>query len=291
MGQMTNDGNRFVMFLTIMVTVAITTASQYLLVEINWMKPNDKRTAALVNMMLLASSALFNGFIIQLGDLPVYLQWVPFLMLSYWGFVATLINDIGGFGLECNGSVLECATKTGDTVVKQLKYDDRDVFMCLFVLLVMTFVYMLSGVLVFYFKYVRNYGAGLKREESKEIKQAQKEWYEYCKQYQEEQAGEVGEGEMEMKDGILSPKNIKKQISTIDAVLTSGTPKIKRQTSQATLQRKTSALNTNGMLQRQTSNPQNTLGSQNSNPFQRVHDVECGSRAGQRKRRACLTRN
>jgi ABC-type multidrug transport system ATPase subunit len=67
--------DRVLMYLLIMTMVAVTTATQYLLVEIYFMKPDDKRTGALVNIALLSMSALFNGFIIQLKDLPVYLAW------------------------------------------------------------------------------------------------------------------------------------------------------------------------------------------------------------------------
>lgn len=56
-------------------------------VEIYFMRPDDKRTGALVNIALLSLAALFNGFIIQLKDLPIYLSWIPVCMLSYWGFV------------------------------------------------------------------------------------------------------------------------------------------------------------------------------------------------------------
>ena len=59
-------------------------------------------------------------------------------MMSYWGFVGVLINDLHDFTLPCTASELACSARTGDTVIKALHYSDRDPTICLLVLLIMT---------------------------------------------------------------------------------------------------------------------------------------------------------
>jgi hypothetical protein len=168
LGQMHNELDQVRMYLLLITMCGVCTAVQYLMVEIYFMKPNDKRTGALVNIALLSLSALFNGFIIQLKDLPIYLSWLPYCMLSYWAFVGTLLNDLTGFTLTCTASILECSARTGDALIKSLKYDDRDLFQCLFALLIMTGLFLFIGILFFFFRWVSPIGSGLKRIHTEE---------------------------------------------------------------------------------------------------------------------------
>ncbi|KAH9260235.1 hypothetical protein BASA81_001404 [Batrachochytrium salamandrivorans] len=177
LSKMHNEADQVRMFLLLVTMCSVTVATQYLMVEIYFMKPDDKRTGALVNIALLAMSAIFNGFIIQLKDLPVYLQWIPYIMLSYWSFVGILVNDLSGFTLPCDASVLECSARSGDAMVKSLKYDDRDLYQCLFALLIMTGAFQLLGILFFFFRWVSPIGSGLKRVGSKETSLDYEQFY------------------------------------------------------------------------------------------------------------------
>ena len=170
LGRMNDDDNQVRLYLVILVMCAVSTAAQYLMVEVYFMRPDDKRTGALVNIALLSMSALFNGFIIELQDLPVYLRWVPYLMVSYWAFAGVLINDLAGFELFCDASVLECSTQTGDAIVKGLNFDNRDLYQCLFALLILVGVFLIGSVLIFFFKWVHHpLGEGMKRRTNQEI--------------------------------------------------------------------------------------------------------------------------
>jgi ABC-type multidrug transport system ATPase subunit len=212
LGRMTNEGSRFQTYLLMMVMTAITTANQYLMVEIYFMKPDDKRTGALVNIALLSLAALFNGFIIQLNDLPVYFRWVPITMLSYWGFVGNLINDIQGFSIECHASQLECAARSGDTVIRGLKYDDRDIAMCLFSLLCMTAITLFLSTNIFFWKYVYKFGNGLTRKTSKELRTKEEEFKSRARELQRLRDANGG-GSTSTMNAVLETGKLAKQNS------------------------------------------------------------------------------
>ncbi len=153
--------NRFGVFMLIMVLTSFVVICQNVLVEVD---RDDLRTAAMLQIGLLGLGALFNGFIVQINDLPVYFSWVPYIMVTYWSFVATLINDLGNFTLPCPAptSVLECAARTGDVIIRSLAYDNRDVYICILALTGFVVLFRAGAVLDFYLRYVRNRGNTMK---------------------------------------------------------------------------------------------------------------------------------
>jgi hypothetical protein len=106
-------------------------------------------------------------------------------MLSYWGFVAILINDLRLFTLPCSASELECAARTGDNLIRTLRYDNRDVYMCLFALYAMTIICVVLGFAVFFVKYVQKLGAGLKHKTSPELEKDMQDFIVEAKKLQE----------------------------------------------------------------------------------------------------------
>jgi len=164
LGGLNPDIERFLMYMLIMTLTSYVCICQNVLIEVD---RDDLRTAALVQIALLCAGALFNGFIVQVDDLPVYMSWVPYVMLSYWSFVGTLINDFSGY-IMCNPtdySVLECAIRTGDNFIRLYSYENRDVYICLMVLVLMSVVFRISAIVDFFLRYVvnRGQGQGLKR--------------------------------------------------------------------------------------------------------------------------------
>lgn len=170
MGKLNTDkSERFPLFLLLLVLVAICVISQNTLVEIDRIRNGgisgpDLRQAALINMSLLSLGALFNGFIIPLDDIPPFLQWVPYLMLTFWGFVGILVNNFRDFTYDCDVNVLECATRTGDSLIVEFSYDNIDVFQAMAALCGLIIFYHILGVLDFYLRFVR-VKSTIKREE------------------------------------------------------------------------------------------------------------------------------
>jgi hypothetical protein len=140
-------------FLLLMSLISMACITQNLLIEIY---ARDSRHASLMQVGVLGLGALFNGFIVRLSDLPVYFQWLPYVLLNYWGFVGTLVNDFAGVSFPCDSvSELECSTETGDNVVRAFGFDDRDVPSCLIALTGITITLHLLGLVVFYIRHVR----------------------------------------------------------------------------------------------------------------------------------------
>ncbi|GBG30839.1 ABC transporter G family member 22 [Hondaea fermentalgiana] len=162
LGGMNPALERFGLFLLIMTLTSFVVLCQNVLIEID---RDDVRVAAMLQIGVLGLGALFNGFIVKLDDLPVYLSWVPYTMVTYWSFVATLINDLSGESLPCDLTRLECAARTGDVVLRSLSYDNRDVYICILILIVFVFVFRILAVVDFYVRYVRKRGDRLKRKE------------------------------------------------------------------------------------------------------------------------------
>jgi len=159
----------FANYCVLMVLVAVAVTVQNTTVEIDRIRrggegSDDSRQAILINMSLLSLGTIFNGFIIQLKDIPVFLQWFPYIMLSYWGFVGALVNNFTSFRFPCDDcSAIENAQRSGDNYVKQFQYDDRDVYQCIFALLVLVFVLHLLSVVDYYLRFVYSSGDQLKR--------------------------------------------------------------------------------------------------------------------------------
>ena len=151
--------DRFLIFLVLIVLIAHVCISSNVLVEID---RDNLRAAALVNVAYVGLGALFNGFIIQLRDLPVYLSWLPYIMVTYWGFAGILVNDFTGETFKCTSSVLECATRTGDVFIVAFSFDAVDPYVSMLALLIMIIIFRTCAVADFFFRYVRGRGKGLK---------------------------------------------------------------------------------------------------------------------------------
>jgi len=161
MGQLNYSPEIFLNFMLIMILVGISVVVQNTTVEIDRIRRggesgDDTRQATRINMSLLAMSALFNGFIINLNDLPVYLQWVPSTMLSYWGFVGVLVNNFAGNALPCDASELECVQRTGDNWIRSFNYENRDVSQCILALMLLILILHGLSTLIFYMRFARN---------------------------------------------------------------------------------------------------------------------------------------
>lgn len=144
---------RLLNFVVLCLLVAYTTTCLNVLIET---QIDNMERAAIAQVFVLGIGALFNGFIINLSDLPFWLSWLPYIMLSFWGFVGVLINELGKFSLPCDintFSVLECTLRTGDIVIRGLNYDDFDVTLCMAVLILMIFAFRIAAFLNFYYKY------------------------------------------------------------------------------------------------------------------------------------------
>jgi len=169
MGKLNPDMDRFILFVLLLVLVAITVIAQNTFVEIDRIRMGgagpDVRDAAIVNMFFISVGALFNGFIIQLKDIPQYLSWVPYCMLTFWGFVGILVNNFLDFRYPCDISTLECAQRTGDNFVREFQYDDFNVYQCILALCVILTIFHILSVLDFWFRFVRK-GSTLTREDS-----------------------------------------------------------------------------------------------------------------------------
>jgi len=159
MGYFFREPEVFVNYALIMILTAIAVAAQNTTTEVFFIDRGgdgnpDTRTAALINMSLLALSALFNGFIISLSDIPIYLQWFPYIMITFYSFVGLFINSLGPFELECGASELECAQRTGANFVRSFSYDTFDLYLCIFALFCMVIGFQLVSWFGFYFIHV-----------------------------------------------------------------------------------------------------------------------------------------
>lgn len=160
MGNLNTDKpERFPLFLVLLVLVATCVIAQNTFVEIDRIRRGgisgpDLRQAALVNMTLLSMGAIFNGFIIPLDDIPPYLQWVPNVMLTYWGFVGILVNNFRDFEFPCDVSVLECATRTGDSFIVEFGYEVLDVYQAILGLSLLILFFHIFGTLDFFLRFV-----------------------------------------------------------------------------------------------------------------------------------------
>jgi Na+-transporting methylmalonyl-CoA/oxaloacetate decarboxylase gamma subunit/phage shock protein PspC (stress-responsive transcriptional regulator) len=67
--------------------------------------------------------------------------------------------------------------------VRGLQYDNRDVFMCLFALLIMTGLFFFFSVLIFFFKWVNPMGTGIKRRTNKEMKEEEQLFIQRARDY------------------------------------------------------------------------------------------------------------
>ena len=152
-GGLSLDPARLINFIVLCLLVAYTTTCLNVLIET---QIDNIERAAIAQVFVLGIGALFNGFIINLSDLPFWLSWLPYIMLSFWGFVGVLINELGRFSLPCDlneFSVLECTLRTGDIVIRGLNYDDFDVTLCMAVLILMIFAFRIAAFLNFYYKH------------------------------------------------------------------------------------------------------------------------------------------
>jgi ABC-type multidrug transport system ATPase subunit len=161
MGNMYFTPEVFFNYVLLMVLTSTAVVVQNTTVEIDRIRRGgeysaDTRQAVLINMSLLALSALFNGFIIKIPDIPTYLRWVPYCMLSYWAFVGVLINNFNGNSFSCSASALECATRTGDNWIRSFQYDDRDVYQCMLALLVLIVGLHYVSIVDFYLRFAYN---------------------------------------------------------------------------------------------------------------------------------------
>lgn len=158
-GGMYPAADRFFLYLLLLILIAHVCVCANTLVEID---RDNLRAAALVNAAYVGLGALFNGFIIRISDLPVYLSWLPYIMVTYWGFAGILINDFTGDMFGCKASVLECATRTGDVVLVQFSFDTIDPFVSILALLIMILLFRSLAVVDFFLRYIRGRGAGMR---------------------------------------------------------------------------------------------------------------------------------
>lgn len=158
-GGMFPDPERFFRYLFLLILLAHVCISWNVMVEID---RNNLRTAALVNVAYVGLGALFNGFIIRIRDLPVYLTWLPYVMVTYWAFAGVLVNDFTGDTFGCEASILECATRTGDVVIVTFSFSEIDPFVSMLAMCIMAIVFRSFAVLDFFLRYVRGRGSGLK---------------------------------------------------------------------------------------------------------------------------------
>ncbi|KAH9253890.1 hypothetical protein BASA81_008014 [Batrachochytrium salamandrivorans] len=158
-GGMYPTADRFFLYLLLLILIAHVCVCANTLVEID---RDNLRAAALVNAAYVGLGALFNGFIIRISDLPVYLSWLPYIMVTYWGFAGILINDFTGDMFGCKASVLECATRTGDVVLVQFSFDTIDPFVSILALLIMIVVFRSLAVVDFFLRYIHGRGAGMR---------------------------------------------------------------------------------------------------------------------------------
>jgi hypothetical protein len=158
-GGMYPDPGRFVLYLVLLILIAHVCICSGVLAEVD---RDNLRAAALVNVAYTGLGALFNGFIIRISDLPVYLSWLPYIMVTYWGFAGILVNDFSGDGFGCDASVLECATRTGDIVLLQFSFETVDPYFSILIMIGMVLVFRSLAVLAFFLRYVRGRGSGMK---------------------------------------------------------------------------------------------------------------------------------
>jgi len=158
-GGMSPHLDQFLLYLLMVVLIAHVCISQNVAVEVD---RDNLRAAALVNVAYVGLGALFNGFIIRIRDLPVFLSWLPYVMVTYWGFAGIIINDFRGEGFGCQSNVLECATRTGDVIIVALAFDSIDSYIAILVLVALVFSFRGFTIFNFYMRYVRGKGKGLK---------------------------------------------------------------------------------------------------------------------------------
>jgi len=158
-GGMFPNGVRFALFLIMIIILAHVCVSANVAVEID---RNNLRAAALVNVCYIGLGALFNGFIIQVSDLPVYLSWLPYVMITYWGFAGILVNDFAGNRFGCTQSILECATQTGDVVIVEFSFENIDPFVTMLACLLLSILFRTCAVTDFFLRFIRGRGTGLK---------------------------------------------------------------------------------------------------------------------------------
>ena len=161
-GGMLPFASNFFLYLLLLILVAHVCISWDVMVEID---RDNLRAAALVNVSYVGLGALFNGFIIQISDLPVYLSWLPYCMVTYWGFAAILVNEFAGNTFNCQGSVLDCALQTGDVFIVTLNFEHVDPFVSALVLCLMSILFRSLAIMDFFLRYVQGRGKGLKRIE------------------------------------------------------------------------------------------------------------------------------
>ncbi|GBG26845.1 ABC transporter ATP-binding protein, putative [Hondaea fermentalgiana] len=155
-----DSGTSLMNFLVLMMLTSIAVTAQNTMVEIFIIERGgesapDTRKAALVNMSLLALAAVMNGFIINLKDIPPFLGWVTYLMVTFYSFGGTLINALGNRIIVEEGvSVLEQAQRAGSNIVRQFEFDDFDITTCIFALLCIVLAYHIISFFAFFFLYV-----------------------------------------------------------------------------------------------------------------------------------------
>eukprot|EP00924_Labyrinthula_sp_SR-Ha-C_P004664 augustus_masked-scaffold_1-processed-gene-7.41-mRNA-1 protein AED:0.41 eAED:0.41 QI:0/0/0/0.33/1/1/3/0/1461 len=142
---------RALVFAVLISLIGLATTALNVLIQID---RDNVRAAGTLQVGFVALGALFNGFIIPLDALPSYYSWLPYTMPAFYGLVGVVVNQFSGFELPCDATVLECLTRTGDVIIRALRYDDLDIFICVLLLLILFFLFRVLSIIDFFTRYV-----------------------------------------------------------------------------------------------------------------------------------------
>jgi len=205
LGGISRDQVRAVNFFILVLMTGYCTTCQNVLVQID---VQNVRLGASIQIGLLAVGSLFNGFIVQLDQLPPYFKWIPYIMLSFYGFAGALLNELSDFSLPCSGGELECGVRTGDVILRILSYDSLDVYICMVCLMAMIIIFRILAAADFYYRFGRQ--TNMKRVGSGDRKADKREMIE---NFENEENRKAGKAIGNILDSAVTPVGLKRQAS------------------------------------------------------------------------------
>eukprot|EP00164_Ancoracysta_twista_P001239 GFYU01001625.1.p1 GENE.GFYU01001625.1~~GFYU01001625.1.p1 ORF type:complete len:684 (+),score=198.94 GFYU01001625.1:158-2209(+) len=112
-----SDVDKYLIFMAIYIAITVTGTS--LLCFVSAMSKSIHVANALAMFSILIMM-LFDGYYINLDNVPVYYRWLQNLSIMRWGTEAIAINEFKGLTFECSADFLasvgldDCLLKTGD---------------------------------------------------------------------------------------------------------------------------------------------------------------------------------
>mmetsp|Transcript_7236 Transcript_7236/g.8288 ORF Transcript_7236/g.8288 Transcript_7236/m.8288 type:complete len:1665 (-) Transcript_7236:118-5112(-) len=206
---------RRVNFFILTLLTGFCTTCQNILVQVD---VQDVRLGASIQIGLLAVGSLFNGFIVQLDTLPLYFKWIPYTMLSFYGFAGALLNELSDFTLPCDAGELECGTRTGDVILRFLRYDFLDPYLCMVALLLMILIFRVTAAYDFYRRFGRLKNMKIIRADGEKAFKAENE------DFKNEENRKEGVAITNLMNKALTPSNIRLRRQASGLTPTPSTP-------------------------------------------------------------------